>query len=105
MNAGTEGENKSCLRLLIVEKLFVANFFRGVFFGEVLKKREALRWEGVAWITVREGDGGIVRDEAKFEQWLSLLIFLTQCRYEIVCETVRYGEQCRLIYRWRKIGY
>lgn len=75
MNAGTEGGTKCCFWLVIFEMLLVAKFLGGIFLGKVLKGREALRWGGVGWITVRQGGVGIVRGEAWFEQWWSLLIY------------------------------
>lgn len=64
MNAGTEGGTKCCLCLVIFEMLLVAKFLGGIFLGEVLKGREALRWGGVGWVTAHQGAVGIVRGEA-----------------------------------------
>ena len=64
MNAGTAGGTKCCMCLVIFEMLLVAKFLGGIFSGEVLKGREALRWGEVGWVTVRQGGVGIVRGEA-----------------------------------------
>ena len=63
MNAGTEGGTRCCLWLVIFEMLLVAKFLVRIFLGEVLGGREAW-WDGVGWITVRQGGMGIVRGEA-----------------------------------------